>query len=745
MTIQEHKEKEQLRKAASPDKTNHVADVIDKEREYLRLDHTRDIRGLAISGGGIRSASFGLGVMQALVMKDQLEKMDYMSTVSGGGYLGSALTWALKQGGPEAGTRPYNFPLGKKGSSARQDDSRIVEEPDAQNNGLLDYIRQHSSYLIPTGKLGIVSLAGVAIRSIMISLLVYSGMMVVVLGLMRACHLFRTQFFSNLLQASGLAPFSTVHGIFIPLAFILLVVFIVLSFIGSFRSFFGAESGILNEYLSFIVAQCTVGKIFKGIGVLLIIGSLPLVYHFIHAKASASVAGGSTLYGTLVGIWQYMKAQKNEKSGNGIVMNILIYLAAFALIYGLLLFAFLFTNTFFTTLQEGDHVVHIFHWKWYAGFTAIVLVFGFFVNLNIMGPHRIWRDRLMEAFMPDTDAVRENKWKPAKKADSALMENMCDLYNKRPYHIVNTNIILANSKQVKFNGRGGDNFILSPLYCGSEATGWRTTKTFEKAKNKRGITLATAMATSAAALNPDAGVSGGGVTRNVVVSTLLSLLNLRLGYWTGNPNKETVAWMPPNFFIPGFKTELLRKGFKETNSRILLSDGGHFENLAMYELIRRKLDLIVVSDGGADPGFNFDDLANAVEKARVDFGAKIVFRDDDFINGKGKYGPNGILFDPDGRTMFQKKYEIAQQGYAIADIYYNDNSRGILVYLKLAMIDGLPTDVYSYKGVYPAFPHESTADQFFDEKQFEAYRELGYNVARRMLESEEGKKIFSID
>ena len=53
--------------------------------------------------------------MQALVANNQLIKIDYMSTVSGGGYLGSALTWALKQGGKDAGTSPDNFPLGKRG------------------------------------------------------------------------------------------------------------------------------------------------------------------------------------------------------------------------------------------------------------------------------------------------------------------------------------------------------------------------------------------------------------------------------------------------------------------------------------------------------------------------------------------------------------------------------------------------------------------------------------------------------
>lgn len=127
------------------------------------------------------------------------------------------------------------------------------------------------------------------------------------------------------------------------------------------------------------------------------------------------------------------------------------------------------------------------------------------------------------------------------------------------------------------------------------------------------MTLAKAMATSAAALNPSAGVSGEGVTRNVVVSMLLSMLNLRLGYWTSNPGKTNTLGSP-NFFVPGLTSEILRFGLSETSRNLQLSDGGHYENLAFYELIRRKLDLIIVSDGGADPNFNFDDLANGVEK-----------------------------------------------------------------------------------------------------------------------------------
>src|SRR6185436_13810175 len=164
-------------------------DVIQEESDYLNLNANKNkkVNGIAISGGGIRSASFGLGVMQALVANNQLEKMDYMSTVSGGGYIGAALTWALKQDS-EAGTTADNFPLGKKNSKgnkkeikekrpvtgekkANENDSEEKKKKD--ENKLLDYIRQHGSYLAPTGDQDMVSFVAVVLRSMTMSLFFY--------------------------------------------------------------------------------------------------------------------------------------------------------------------------------------------------------------------------------------------------------------------------------------------------------------------------------------------------------------------------------------------------------------------------------------------------------------------------------------------------------------------------------------------------------------------------------------------
>lgn len=684
-------------------KTVNYEAVLKAEKEYLKTGEQTS--ALAVSGGGIRSASFGLGVMQALVANRQLSKMDYLSTVSGGGYLGSALTWALNQANGTAGTDPENFPLGKR---------QVKGAREGEDNKLLDFIRQHSSYLLPVSKLGAVSFGAVVLRSMLLALFVYTTILTVIMVVCKWCHLFDTVSFTfapGKLQASV--------SLLLIVAVALVGLFLVMNLVYSLVTFF-SRSESSGTYLGLVRWQQTLGVLWQVVIAFVFIGMMPHIHHWLSGDFKPSItAGGSTLAGIATGIWQYMKAQKKDTS-SGMMSDMGIYLGAIALAYGLLLFGYIIATNII-----GESV------PMFIGLCAVALVFGLLVNLNLVGPHRVWRDRLMEAFMPNKTAVNDNKWEPATEADKAMMKDMCNASNPRPYHIVNTNIILVDSPTVKYRGRGGDNFIISPMYCGSDATEWIRTADFQK-KGGRGITLATAMATSAAALNPNAGVSGEGLTRNSVVSILLSVLNLRLGYWTTNP-KHDPSVFPPNFFVPGVSHELQRSGLHETSRNILLSDGGHFENLGIYELVRRRVNLIVLSDGGADVEFNFDDLANAVEKVRVDFGAKISFKDSDL---------NDILGGTAGDSLFDKKYNIAKRGYAIGQILYSDGKKGTLVYIKLAMIPELPTDIYSYKGINPTFPHQSTADQFFNEKQFEAYRELGYNVAWKMMESEEGKKIF---
>jgi hypothetical protein len=721
--------------------TKSYDDVISEERHYLKLDEkpVKEDNGIAISGGGIRSASFGLGVLQAMVANRQLEKMDFMSTVSGGGYIGAALTWALNQD-ESAGTTPDNFPLGKKGSvgnkkgriESDKKEKEVAEENKnkIEENKLLDYIRQHGSYLAPTGELDIVSFAAVVLRSMTMSLFFYLSVLTIVMT--ASVYLVYNAAQEILILLDGFINPQVIidrhnfnEGLLLLTGGFVIAEMVILGFIYSLRTF--EKDANERRYRNFIKSQKSLGTMLRISMVCFVLGTLPYFTDILTNLTRKVLATGlPTLFGSAVGIWQYVQAKKFQKSNSGL-SNTMIYAGSIAMFYGVFLFAYIMAvKVFLNKDLSFDHYIS------FGVLIVFTIVVGLCVNLNLIGPNYIWRNRLMETFMPDPEAANSNRWKAATKADIAVMENMCAGKNSKPYHIVNTNVILSNSSKVNYSGRGGDNFIVSPLYCGSDATGWRATYQFQK-NTGPGVTLASAISASAAALNPNAGVSGGGVTRNKIVSILLSLLNLRLGYWAFNPNKKDHEGRA-NFFVPGLSSEILGRGFNETDDNLLLSDGGHFENLAFYELIRRKLKLIVVSDGACDGSFNFDDLANAIEKVRVDFGARISFIEN--------YKSDEILPGTLGDTFFDKKYEISKKGFAIAEIIYSDGKKGKLVYLKLAVITDLSTDVYSYKGVNPTFPHQSTSDQFFDEKQFEAYRELGYSVCWQAMNSEQGKEIF---
>jgi hypothetical protein len=219
--------------------------------------------------------------------------------------------------------------------------------------------------------------------------------------------------------------------------------------------------------------------------------------------------------------------------------------------------------------------------------TAGSLLFGWFANINYTSIHRYYRDRLMESFMPDIDRALGDETGAAFGADVAKLTDLIDRRDPQPhgpYHIINANVVLTDSSKRVYENRGGDCFILSPFYCGSNATGWCRSEVFCEGK----MTLATAVAISGAAVNPNTGVGGTGLTRARLVAFVMALLNLRLGYWAGHPARDKHPGRGPNHFLPGAYafgnlTGLKGLGFNEHRSFLQLSDGGHFENTGVYE------------------------------------------------------------------------------------------------------------------------------------------------------------------
>lgn len=156
--------------------TTELEEVLAKEAEYLQarrfkngLAPNEEVEidapiGIAISGGGVRSATLGLGMMQTFIKKGIFKWFDYMSTVSGGGYIGSCLT-SLMSNEPDyedsVGKRPitntkYNSAdIGLTAETSpfvamnAQDDYKPASETKMNVRHQLHHLRTHGEYLTP--------------------------------------------------------------------------------------------------------------------------------------------------------------------------------------------------------------------------------------------------------------------------------------------------------------------------------------------------------------------------------------------------------------------------------------------------------------------------------------------------------------------------------------------------------------------------------------------------------------------
>jgi len=223
------------------------------------------------------------------------------------------------------------------------------------------------------------------------------------------------------------------------------------------------------------------------------------------------------------------------------------------------------------------------------------------------------------------------------------------------------------------------------------------------------------MAISGAAASPNMGHYTTGA-----VSFLLTIFSVRLGWWLGNSIAQK-SWQSghPRSSWRALMNELTGSTNEDRNE-IYLSDGGHFENLAIYELVRRRCRVIIACDAGADPSCACYDLASAIEKCRVDFQTRIEI-------DLREVRPTLELFPGDERIR------ASETPFSVGSIIYPDNSSGTLIYIKPSLNADLPEDVLAYARVANAFPHQSTMDQFFDEAQFESYRALGFACGRAAL------------
>jgi len=377
-----------------------------------------------------------------------------------------------------------------------------------------------------------------------------------------------------------------------------------------------------------------------------------------------------------------------------------------------------------------------------GGLYGLSRFMGYRVDVNEFSLHNAYRNRIVRCYMGATNCDRHPQpFTGFDESDNIFMHQLKDV--GAPFHIVNATLNVVKGKELALQSRKARSFTFTPLYSGFDYTedecashvpegsppqgttdnperhqagSYRLTKNYSRNSRYSGGRLGTAMAISGAAASPNMGHYTTGA-----VSFLLTIFSVRLGWWLGNPLQQS-SWESgkPRSSWKALMNELTGTT-NEEQSEVYLSDGGHFENLAIYELVRRRCRVIIACDAGADPSYLCNDLAAAVEKCRVDFAANIDIDISDLRPSLGLFAGDEKLRA--SRTPFTKGI-----------IHYPDNTQGTLIYIKPSLNAHLPQDVLAYARLAETFPHQSTVDQFFDEAQFESYRALGFACASAAID-----------
>jgi hypothetical protein len=351
------------------------------------------------------------------------------------------------------------------------------------------------------------------------------------------------------------------------------------------------------------------------------------------------------------------------------------------------------------------------------------------VDVNEFSMHHFYRNRLIRTYLGASNLRNPNRLTGFDAEDDLLLASLrpeCEPgVRKRgatytgPYPIFNAALNLVHGDRLSRQERKAASFIFSPRFCGYHHTsdgvaksipplrdaGYRPTAAY--AYPDGGVHLGTAMTISGAATSPNAGRY-----TSTPLAFLLTVFNVRLGWWMGNPRHD-VTWRRsgPSNGLGYFVTELFGTA-DDRRKHVYLSDGSHFENLGIYELVRRRCSVIIACDAEEDPHFKFEGLGDAIRKCFIDFGVRIKI---------------------DLKALRPDRENLTPVHWVTGDIHYPDDSIGRLIYIKTSMTGDEPADIRAYRAQHDCFPHQSTAEQFFGEAQFESYHRLGLHIGKEVF------------
>ncbi|HEY1026219.1 MAG TPA: patatin-like phospholipase family protein [Pseudomonas sp.] len=848
---------------------------IDKRRESLALGQSGRW-ALALSGGGIRSATFSLGVLQALArapappVKGRFEKdtlggyllphFDYLSTVSGGGYIGAFFGSLFLPGRSDPRhAPPADSEISEQAMRQAADHAYDVLrfEPPGRFHSHKDYakegepgeaplawLRENGRYLTPTGSGDLFYILGLTFRNLLALHYVIGMPLFVLLALYAlALNTLAASSFGSVLcnadptcsNLGWLLPVAwlALHTMPLMLAFWLIyarrdhdenanpfnAASIVNFLVGAALSavsllmheqlghatwlFAGAAVVVFlaNGYQFALIAHGRSGPATPGgiestrtvksyrvrvtrwlsvslIG-LLILGLFPFIqwlaiafYQWMHSGDTKALTPFVLLSG-IIGAVKVLAGLLDDKQLPTWVRQVPLGVVAGAA--GVLMF--LCTAVLWGGLVEwlrwNGEAPGIFvetsgaQWRLLASVVAAIVlttISAVFIDfLNLSSLHSFYASRLARAYLGASNKRRFTKRTDGSRGrfntgvTDAVIDDDVPLgkyytpHTCAPLHLINVtmNLTVDPGEQLIQRDRKGKPLCIAPGYQhpGMEPVSFildgrlcsRSKSTGQTSEINQPVTLAHWIATSGAAFT-----TGLGRTTSLGTSLALGLANVRLGiWWQANLlDEDEDAKSPYRRKDKGMARMLTTQTylFYELTAHFhghrrdfqYLSDGGHFDNTAVYELLRpeRGIELIVLCDNGCDSAYRFDDLANLVRLARIDHGLEI--REDTAI---GKISALSSVFagaTGGGAADGQPARHCALL-FNVHDPRQQDAVCCRILVLKPALLDDLPLDVRNYAINHPAFPNESTADQFFDEAQFESYRKLGLGIGQLLF------------
>jgi len=399
---------------------------------------------------------------------------------------------------------------------------------------------------------------------------------------------------------------------------------------------------------------------------------------------------------------------------------------------------------------------------------VICVLFAWRVDVNEFSFHAFYRNRLARCYLGASNVNRQpNPFTGFDEDDTNIaVGDLLPVDEKNPgnsgkkegdikkgydgpFSIFCTALNLTFGEDLAWQERKAASFVFTPLYSGYDV-GWTASrgdknlrfngyvKTSSYAYPPEGIHIGTAAAISGAALSPNWGYH-----TNPATAFLLTIFNARLGWWLRNPRTLTEdgttlpipgndavrkdgklevmmemdkhPWPSPHFSLFALINELLGQT-NDTSNYVYLTDGGHFDNMGLYELVRRRCRYIVICDAEEDGDLQFGGIGMAIRKCRIDFGAEITL----------DLRPLAHI----GDTQLSGTHCVTGTIRYPEDPHYT----GTVVYIKSSLTGDEPSDIVNYKKEHPSFPHDTTLNQWFTESQFESYRRLGHHVAYSVFE-----------